>query len=80
MDDRAGLTYRDSGVDIDKANRAKERIKELAQSTFTESVASEIGGFAGLFRPDFAGLSRPLVVVQRSLDPRLADCFRTSAH
>ena len=30
MSQDSGLTYSDSGVDIDRANQAKERIKELA--------------------------------------------------
>jgi len=36
-------------VNIDASNRAKQRIKYLAQKTFTRGVLSEIGGFGGLF-------------------------------
>lgn len=45
----AALTYADAGVNIDRTNRTKQRIKYLAHKTFTKSVLSEIGGFGGLF-------------------------------
>jgi phosphoribosylformylglycinamidine cyclo-ligase len=45
----ATVTYADAGVDIDRANRTKKRIKYLAHKTFTRGVLSEIGGFGGLF-------------------------------
>lgn len=45
----ASITYADAGVDIDRSNRAKNRIKYLARKTFSRSVLSEIGGFGGLF-------------------------------
>lgn len=43
------VTYADAGVNIDRANRTKQRIKYLAHKTFTKSVLSEIGGFGGMF-------------------------------
>ena len=48
----APITYADAGVDIDRANRTKKRIKYLAHKTFTRGVLSEIGGFGGLFAVD----------------------------
>ena len=45
----ASVTYADAGVNIDRANRTKQRIKFLAHKTFTKGVLSEIGGFGGLF-------------------------------
>ena len=36
-------------MNIDRANRTKQRIKYLAHKTFTKGVLSEIGGFGGLF-------------------------------
>jgi phosphoribosylformylglycinamidine cyclo-ligase len=56
------LTYKDAGVDIDSANRAKQRIKELARSTFTPNVMTEIGSFGGMFRADFRGITEPILV------------------
>jgi len=46
------ITYADAGVNIDRANRTKQRIKYLAHKTFTKGVLSEIGGFGGLFSVD----------------------------
>jgi phosphoribosylformylglycinamidine cyclo-ligase len=36
------ITYADAGVNIDRANRTKQRIKYLAHKTFTRGVLSEI--------------------------------------
>ena len=44
-----GLTYRDAGVDIDRADDLVQRIKALAAKTRGPEVISDIGGFASLF-------------------------------
>jgi phosphoribosylformylglycinamidine cyclo-ligase len=54
--------YRDAGVDIDAATQTKRKIKELVRSTFRSEVLSDIGGFGGLFRPDFTGIEDPVLV------------------
>jgi phosphoribosylformylglycinamidine cyclo-ligase len=56
------ITYADAGVDIDRANRTKKRIKYLAHKTFTRGVLSEIGGFGGLFAVDKAKYLDPILV------------------
>lgn len=43
------ITYKNSGVDINKADLAKQKIKSLAKSTFTPEVLSELGKFGGFF-------------------------------
>jgi phosphoribosylformylglycinamidine cyclo-ligase len=48
----ASATYADAGVDLAAGDRAKQRIKYLAQRTFNRNVLGEIGGFGGLFRLD----------------------------
>ena len=58
----ATITYADAGVDIDRANRTKKRIKYLAHKTFTRGVLSEIGGFGGLFSVDKAKFPDPVLV------------------
>jgi phosphoribosylformylglycinamidine cyclo-ligase len=52
MADNLKLTYKDSGVDIDAQDRALSRVKQIAKSTFTPGVLSEIGLFGGLFTPE----------------------------
>jgi len=59
---KTAVTYADAGVDIDRANRTKKRIKYLAHKTFTRSVLSEIGGFGGLFAVDKAKWVDPILV------------------
>jgi len=56
------ITYADAGVDIDRANRTKKRIKYLAHKTFTRGVLSEIGGFGGLFSIDKVKFPDPVLV------------------
>ncbi len=56
------ITYADSGVDIDRANRTKQRIKYLAHRTFNKNVLSEIGGFGGLFQIDKKKFQDPVLV------------------
>ena len=56
-----GLSYRDAGVDLDAAERAKERLKALVASTRDVWTLSELGLFGGLYQvPD--GLSTPVLV------------------
>lgn len=59
---KTAITYADAGVDIDRANRTKKRIKYLAHKTFTRSVLSEIGGFGGLFAVDKTKWVDPILV------------------
>jgi phosphoribosylformylglycinamidine cyclo-ligase len=44
------LDYAGSGVDLRAAGDAKERIRRLVESTFTEGVEGGFGGFGGMFR------------------------------
>ncbi|MEE8349948.1 MAG: phosphoribosylformylglycinamidine cyclo-ligase [Acidobacteriota bacterium] len=78
---KRSLTYRDSGVDIDRANEATDRIKALARSTFNESVVSEIGAFAGLYRPDLKNMQTPLLVSSADgVGTKLKVAFLTGIH
>jgi hypothetical protein len=54
--------YAGSGVDIDAQERGLRGVKELARSTFTTGVLSELGLFGGLFRPELEGLAEPVLV------------------
>jgi phosphoribosylformylglycinamidine cyclo-ligase len=55
------MRYRDAGVDIDAARRAKSRIKQLARRTFNSRVLREVGAFGGFYALD--GLPRGAVLV-----------------
>jgi phosphoribosylformylglycinamidine cyclo-ligase len=54
--------YAAAGVSIDAQERALARVKELARATFTPGVLTEIGSFGGLFRPQLAGMTEPVLV------------------
>ena len=56
------MTYADAGVDISRGDRAKDRIKFLAQKTFNRNVLGGIGGFGALFRMDTQRWKNPILV------------------
>ena len=58
----SGIDYRASGVDIDEGTRAVDLMKREVRKTFNRNVLSELGHFGGLFRADFPGISKPVLV------------------
>ncbi|MEM7456131.1 MAG: phosphoribosylformylglycinamidine cyclo-ligase [Planctomycetota bacterium] len=48
-----GVSYKDSGVDLDVYNEAMKRLPRLMHRTFSPRVQQLDGGFAGLFSLDF---------------------------
>ncbi len=56
------FSYSDSGVDIDKANEAKKKIKELVSKTFNKNVLSEIGNFGGMYFLNKEKWNQPVLV------------------
>ena len=40
-------TYKESGVDINAGTEAISRIKKHVQSTFSDNVLTDLGGFGG---------------------------------
>src|SRR5262252_5440036 len=73
--------YRDAGVDIDAANQAKARIKQLARATFNDRVLSEIGSFGGMFDANFAGTRNPVLVAScDGVGTKLKIAFATGIH
>jgi phosphoribosylformylglycinamidine cyclo-ligase len=59
--DRAPLTYREAGVDIDAGNQVVERIKPLVKRSFRPEVMGGLGGFGALF--DLSGKYKEPVLV-----------------
>jgi phosphoribosylformylglycinamidine cyclo-ligase len=74
------ITYADAGVDINRANRTKQRIKYLAHKTFTRGVLSEIGGFGGLFSVDKKYLDPVLVSSVDGVGTKLKVAFEMKMH
>ena len=48
-----GVSYKDSGVDLELYNQAMKRLPSLMHRTFSPRVRQLDGGFAGLFQLDF---------------------------
>lgn len=74
------ITYADAGVNIDRANRTKQRIKYLAHKTFTKGVLSEIGGFGGLFSVNKKYLDPVLVSSVDGVGTKLKVAFEMKVH
>jgi phosphoribosylformylglycinamidine cyclo-ligase len=62
IDRKKGLTYADSGVDIDAGNRLVDLIKPMVRATARAGADAEIGGFGGLFDLKAAGFKDPVLV------------------
>jgi phosphoribosylformylglycinamidine cyclo-ligase len=74
-------TYASAGVDIDAANRATEKIKELARATFNERTLSEIGSFGGMFDGAFPKMRQPVLVASADgVGTKLKIAFATGVH
>jgi phosphoribosylformylglycinamidine cyclo-ligase len=54
--------YALAGVDVDLGNLVKRRIQARVKSTHGPEVLGKIGGFGGLFAPDFSGMREPVLV------------------
>ncbi|NOR72983.1 MAG: phosphoribosylformylglycinamidine cyclo-ligase, partial [Mariprofundaceae bacterium] len=60
--DKQSISYADCGVDIDAGNAFVSRIKSAVASTTRPEVLAGLGGFGGLFKPDFSGMEEPVLV------------------
>ena len=75
------LDYRKAGVDIDAGDKAVERIKKLARSTFRPEVLDELGGFGGLFAPNLGGIKKPVLVAgSDGVGTKLKVAFASDKH
>src|ERR1043166_6572402 len=59
---RNGLTYKDSGVDIDAGAALVERIAQAARATRRSGAEADLGGFVGVFDLKAAGFKDPVLV------------------
>lgn len=75
------ITYADAGVDIAKADRFVDQIKEMAKSTFTSRVIGGIGGFGGLYSLNLQNISNPVLVSSTDgVGTKLKIAFMTKIH
>lgn len=57
-----GLTYKESGVDVQGGNNFVKRIGPIVRSTFTDRVVNDIGGFGSLYSAAFPEMKEPILV------------------
>ena len=76
-------SYAGAGVDVDLGNRVKSGIGAIVRPTHGAEVLGGIGGFGGLFRPDFKkrGVKDPVLVSSvDGVGTKLKLAFATDKH
>jgi phosphoribosylformylglycinamidine cyclo-ligase len=75
------MDYKSSGVNIDAGNETVRRIRQLARSTYTAGVLSDIGSFGGLFQLDTGTPHAPILVSSADgVGTKLKVAFLTHRH
>jgi phosphoribosylformylglycinamidine cyclo-ligase len=81
IDRKKGLTYADSGVDIDAGDHLVDLIKPMVRATARPGADAEIGGFGGLFDLKAAGFQDPvLVAATDGVGTKLKIAIETGLH
>ena len=60
--DAMGISYKDSGVDVEAGNSFVQKIKPIVKKTFSPEVCTDLGGFGALFKGSFPGMTDPILV------------------
>lgn len=55
-------SYKSAGVDVTAGYKGVQLMKKAVQSTYTNAVISDIGGFGGLYAPQIKGMEEPILV------------------
>ena len=75
------MKYADAGVDIHRADLAKQRIRTLAGRTFTRGVLSRIGAFGALYALDRKRWREPVLVTSADgVGTKLKVAFAMGVH
>ena len=75
------FTYKASGVDIKAGNHFVTSIDKLIEQTRRSEVLDRIGGFGGLFQPDFSPYKKPVLVSSvDGVGTKLKVAFRTGIY
>ena len=73
--------YARAGVDVDLGNKRKRRIQSLVRRTHGPEVLGKIGGFGGLFAPNFHSMREPVLVASvDSVGTKLKIAFAMNKH
>ena len=73
--------YARAGVDVDLGNKLKRQIQSLVRKTHGPEVLGKIGGFGGLFAPNFRGMREPVLVTSvDGVGTKLKIAFAANKH
>lgn len=73
--------YAIAGVDVDLGNTVKSGIHAMVRSTHGPEVLAKVGGFGGMFRPDWKGMKDPVLVASTDgVGTKLKVAFATGRH
>src|SRR5881394_312193 len=73
--------YARAGVDVDLGNKLKRQIQSLVRKTHGVEVLGKIGGFGGLFAPNFRGMREPVLVASvDGVGTKLKIAFAANKH
>ncbi len=75
-----GMDYRAAGVDLDAAERAKERLKALVAATRDRWTLSELGSFGGLYQVPEGHAEPVLVASADGVGTKLKVAFEAGRH
>jgi phosphoribosylformylglycinamidine cyclo-ligase len=68
-------------VDVEAGNRSVDAIRDAARSTYRPEVLGDLGGFGGLFAPNFAAYREPVLVSGTDgVGTKLQIAFMTGCH
>ena len=56
------ITYKDSGVDVERGYEAVRLMKEHVKRTFNDNVIGDLGSFGGFYSIENSGMSKPVLV------------------
>ena len=75
------ITYKDSGVDVERGYEAVRLMKEHVKRTFNDNVLGDLGSFGGFYSIENSGMSKPVLVAGTDgVGTKLKLAFLTGRH
>lgn len=75
------ITYKDSGVDVERGYEAVRLMKEHVKRTFNDNVIGDLGSFGGFYSIENSGMSKPVLVAGTDgVGTKLKLAFLTGRH
>ena len=75
------ITYKDSGVDVERGYEAVRLMKEHVKRTFNDNIIGDLGSFGGFYSIENSGMSKPVLVAGTDgVGTKLKLAFLTGRH